>query len=169
MPDTTLSQAIKEAYASRPKVVIHHTIELYHEAFTTPIRVKRGSGDLLAVLEATAPRDAGQQVTFIGYPFDIKPPDMQGRSTIEIDNVSRDIVRNVELSMASSTPIDMIYRAYIEDDLTGPQNNPPLELSLVSITATVFRVTATAALLNFYNMTFPGLTYTDTQFPTLVQ
>jgi len=169
MPDSTLSQAIKEAYASRPKKVIHHTIELHHEAFTTPIRVKRGSGDLLAILEATAPRDAGQQVTFIGFGFDIKPPDLQGRCTIEIDNVSRDIVRNVELSMASGTPITMIYRAYLEDDLTGPQNNPPLELSLVSITATAFRVTATATLLNFYNTIFPKLTYTDTQFPTLVQ
>lgn len=169
MPDSTISQALKEAYASRPKKVIHHTIELHHEAFTTPIRVKRGSGDLLAVLEATAPRDAGQQVAFIGYPFDIKPPDMHGRSTIEIDNVSRDIVRNVELSMASSTPIDMIYRAYLEDDLTGPQNNPPLELSLVSITATTFRVTATATLLNFYNKTFPGLIYDDIRFSTLVQ
>lgn len=169
MPDSTLSQAIKEAYASRPQIVIHHTIELHHAAFITPIRVKRGAGDILAVLEATAPRDAGMQVTFLGFGFDIKPPDTSGKCTIEIDNVSREIVRNIELSMADSTPISMIYRAYLDTDMSGPQNNPPLELSLVSITATVFRVTATAALLNFYNMTFPGLTYTDTQFPTLVQ
>ena len=169
MPDSTLSQAIKEAYASRPKIPIHHTIELHHAAFTVPIRVKRGAGDILAVLEATAPRDAGQQVTFLGFGFDIKPPDMSGKCTIEIDNVSREIVRNIELSMEDSTPILMIYRAYIDTDLSGPQNNPPLELSLISITANAFRVTATAAMMNFNNKVFPGVTYTDARFPSLVQ
>lgn len=169
MPDSTLSQAIREAYASRPYTPIHHTLELHHAAFVEPIRVKRGKGDILAVLEAGAPRDAGMQVTFLGFGFDISPPDDTGQCTIEIDNVSRDIVRNVELSMTDATPITMIYRAYLESDLTRPQNDPPLELSIISITATAFKVTATATLMNFYNKRFPGVGYTDERFPSLVQ
>lgn len=169
MPDSTLSQAIKEAYASRPYVPILHTLELYHAAFTEPIRVKRGKGDILAILEAGAPRDAGMQVTFLGFAFDIMPPDSTGKCTIEIDNVSRGIVRNIELSMTDSTPITMIYRAYLESDLTKPQNDPPLELGLISISATAFKVTATATLMNFNNKKFPGISYTDARFPSLVQ
>jgi hypothetical protein len=170
MPDSTLSEAIKEAYASRPTVVIHHTLELNHAAFTTPIRVKRGAGDILAVLEATAPRDAGMQVTFLGFGFDIKPPEGSGgHCMVELDNVSREIVENIELSMTDATPITMIYRAYLETDLTKPQNNPPLELSLISISATPFKVTATAVLMNFHNKKFPGVVYDDLRFPSLVQ
>lgn len=169
MPDSTLSQAIKEAYASRPLIPILHTLELNHAAFTEPIRVKRGKGDILAILEAGAPRNPSEQVTFLGFFFDIKPPDATGQCTIEIDNVSRDIVRNIELSMTDATPISMIYRAYLENDLTKPQNDPPLELSLISITATVFKVTATATLMNFNNKRFPGVSYTDDRFPALVQ
>jgi hypothetical protein len=168
MPDSTLSAAIKEAYATRPQVVIYHTLELYHAAFSSPIRVKRGKGDILAVLEDEAPRDAGMQVTFLGFGFDIKPPDTVGHCIIEIDNVDRSIVENIELSMADATPITMIYRAYLENDLTGPQNNPPLELSIISISATPFKVTATATLMNFNNKRFPGVTYTDARFPSLV-
>lgn len=174
MPDSTLSLALKEAYASVPSVVLYHTLELYHAAFTTPIRVKQGKGDILAVLEAGAPRDAGMQVTFLGFAFNIVPPEVTPSSApqlkIEIDNVDRTIVTNVELSMESTTPISVIYRAYLETDLDhGPENDPPLEMSVISISATPFRVTAIAELINFNNKKFPGQTYTSTRFPGLIQ
>ena len=58
MTGTTLSQALKEAYASAPaNVVIYHTMELRHPAFTAPIRVVRDYAPLTATLEATAPAD----------------------------------------------------------------------------------------------------------------
>ena len=53
MPDPTLSQAIREAYAAAPSdVVILHTLELRHPAFVnddespTAIRVVRDHRDL---------------------------------------------------------------------------------------------------------------------------
>ena len=71
MPDDTLSLAIKEAYASAPSnLVIHHTLEIWHPNFTTPIRVVRDHVDLTAKLESSAPRNASQYVTFVGYAFD---------------------------------------------------------------------------------------------------
>ena len=54
MPDDTLSLAIKEAYASAPSnLVIHHTLEIWHPNFTTPIRVVRDNVDLSAKLESS--------------------------------------------------------------------------------------------------------------------
>jgi hypothetical protein len=65
MPDTTLSAAIKEAYASATAIV-YHTLEFRHPAFTEPIRVVRDHNDLLATLEATAPENPGEEVRFVG-------------------------------------------------------------------------------------------------------
>jgi len=172
MPDSTLSLAIREAYASKPQVIVYHTLEIWHPAFTAPIRVVRDRADLLAILEASAPRDPATQVTFIGLQFDIVPPDASDAAApvckIELDNVSRDIVANIELSMGSSESISMIYRAYEENDLTGPANDPPLELTILTISATPFRVSATAGLLNFNNKKFPGLVYDSRTFKGLI-
>ena len=177
MPDDTLSMAIKEAYASAPSnLVIHHTLEIWHPNFTTPIRVVRDHVDLTAKLESSAPRNASQYVTFVGYAFDVVPPEVTHTAVpqcvIEIDNVSRDILANVEASMngqpGSSELITVTYRAFLSSDLTAPQNNPPLTLTVMSISATVFRVRATCGFPNLANRRFPGLDYTAEVFPGLI-
>lgn len=44
-PDPALSAALREAYASASvDEVIHHTLELWHPAFTAPIRVIMARG-----------------------------------------------------------------------------------------------------------------------------
>ena len=49
MPDTALSAALKEAYASAGvDEVILHTLELWHASFTVPVRVVRDNADRLA-------------------------------------------------------------------------------------------------------------------------
>lgn len=173
MPDSTLSQAIKEAYASAPNTsVAYHTLEIYHLSFTTPIRVVRDFVDLSARLESTAPRDASTYVTFVGYAFDIVLPEVSSTGVpslqITIDNVSRDIMANLELAVTTSTPITVIYRLFLSTDLTGPQNNPPMALTIISISADVFKVTATATFGDLVNKRFPSVTYNIETFPGLV-
>ncbi|MFH2082065.1 MAG: DUF1833 family protein [Pseudomonadota bacterium] len=173
MPDPYLSDALKEAYASAPSdEVIYHTLEFRHAAFSQPIRVVRDNADLTARLEATAPVDAGAEVTFVGFAFDLVRPEMSAagvpQCTIEIDNVSREILANVELAMTSIDPIEVTYREYLASDLLGPQNDPPMTLEIVSITADVFRVRATASFTNIGNTRFPGEDYTTDRFPGLV-
>ena len=173
MPDSTLSQAIKEAYASAPNTsVAYHTLEIYHPSFTTPIRVVRDFVDLSARLESTAPRDASTYVTFVGYAFDIVPPEVSSTGVpslqITIDNVARDIMANLELAVTTSTPITVIYRMFLSTDLTGPQNNPPMALTIISISADVFKVTATATFGDLVNKRFPSVTYNIETFPGLV-
>lgn len=173
MTDTTLSQALKEAYASAPaNVVIYHTLELRHPAFTTPIRVVRDFVPLVATLEATAPVDPGAAVTFAAFAFELTKPDVNPSGvpqiTIEIDNVDRSIVANIEAALTTTDLVTVTYREYISTDLSAPQNNPPLTLTIMSVSATVFKVTAVAGFPDMQNKRFPTTEYDSTVFPGLV-
>ena len=83
---------------------------------------------------------------------------------------SREIVEQLDLAVTQPDPIVAIYRQYLSSDLTsGPENDPPLELNLITVTADVFRVRATAGFPNLLNRKFPGLTYDLDTFPGLAQ
>ena len=172
MTDTTLSQAIREAYAAAPStIVIYHTLELRHPAFTTPIRVVRDWADLTATLEATAPVNAGQSVTFTRFVFDFTKPEVSAvgvpQITITMDNVDRSIVANIEAAMTTTDLVQVTYREYLSSDLTGPQNNPPLSMTIMSVTADVFKITAKAGFPNLMNRRFPSTEYSTEIFPGL--
>lgn len=174
MPDPNLSEAIKEAYASAPSdEVIYHTLEIWHPNFTQPIYVVRDFQDLNATKEATAARDAGTEVTFVGFAFDFIPPEVDRggipQCVVEIDNVSREILANIEAAMGSTETITVIYRAYLSSDLSGPENDPPLELTIHSITADPFKVRAVAGFGSLANVKFPRLEYSSEVFPGLIQ
>lgn len=174
MPDPTLSDAIKEAYASAPTdVVIYHTLELWHSSFSVPIRVVRDYQNIDAMIEATAARNAGEIVAFTAYAFDVIPPDVLAtglpQCTIEIDNVSRDILAQIEAASVTDSKITVIYRAYLSDALgDGPQNDPPVELTIKSITATPMRISATAGFENLLDRRFPSMDYELETFPGLL-
>lgn len=174
MPDVTLSQAIKEAYASAPAgVIVYHTLELRHPAFTVPIRVVRDYQDLTATLEASAPVDAGQQVLFIGMAFNFTKPEINAdgvpQMTIEIDNVSREIVANIEAALGSTDLVEVTCREYLSTDLSRPQNDPPLHMQVMRITADTFKVRAVCGFPDLINRRFPTLEYDAETFPGLVQ
>jgi hypothetical protein len=173
MPDPSLSQAIKEAYASAPAdVIVYHTLELWHSAFTQPIRVVRDDADLVATLESTAPRNSAQPVTFVAFAFEFSRPEVTSdgvpQVVLEIDNVSREILAAVEAAVGHADPIEVIYREFISSDLSAPQNDPPLTLTILGITADVFRVRATAGFTNLTNKRFPAQDYSADRFPGLV-
>lgn len=173
MTDTTLSLALQEAYASAPvDVFIHYTLELIHPAFTTPIRVVRARDALEAYLEAAAPVNPGALVTFVGYAFDFTKPELSfggvPQVQITIDNVDRSIVGALEQAVsAGPTPITCVYREYLSTDLSGPQNNPPLTLTISAVKADVFTVTATASFPDLNNRRFPTQEYDTEIYPGL--
>jgi hypothetical protein len=173
MTDTTLSQALQEAYASAPSAeIVYHTLEIYHPDFTVPIRVVRDTVDLSATLEASAPRDASTLVTFVAFAFDVVPPEVQSATmpqcVIEIDNVSREVLAQVELAIGSPDLISVIYRQFLASDLTAPQNDPPLSLTVFSISANVMRIRATCGFGDYVNKRFPREEYTAERFPGLI-
>lgn len=173
MPDPTLSAALTEAYASAPiDEVIYHTLEIWHPTFSVPIRVVRDFAALDARLEASAPRDPGDVVTFTAYAFDLVPPDQTTsglpQCAIEIDNVDPEITRQIDAASSSTDQITAIYRAFISDALDdGPENDPPVELTLITVSATPFRIRATAGFPDLLNRKFPKLEYDLETFPGL--
>lgn len=173
MPDSTLTQALKEAYASAPSnLVIYHTLELNHPAFSTPIRVVRDFTDLNARLEASAPNNPSQYVTFVGYNFEFTKPEISATGvpqlTIEIDNVDRTIVANIEAALTTRDLVQVIYREFISSDLSEPQNDPPLSMTIMSIVADLYKVSATAGFPDLQNKRFPTKEYDAQTFPGLV-
>lgn len=180
MTDTTLSEALKEAYASAPTdTIIYPTLELYHSAFIdnngnpAPIRVVRDYDNLTARLEINAPRNGGEYVTFIGFNFDFTKPesgyDTIPQITITIDNVDRSILANIEKTLGTFEQIKLIYREFISTNLNTPQNNPPLEMTIINITADLYKITATAGFPNLMNKKFPTVEYNTEVFTGLLE
>jgi hypothetical protein len=173
MTDTTLSLALREAYASAPSNdTVLHTLEFRHPSFTTPIRVVRDYQDCVATLESTAPVDASTAVTFTAYAFNFTPPEVSTNGapeiTILIDNVSSEIVGYMDAAAQTPDLIEVTYRPYLASNLTVPQAVPPLTLVIISVTADVFRIQARATFGDVANRKFPAELYTAERFPGLV-
>jgi hypothetical protein len=174
MPDPSLSEAIKEAYASADSsVVVVNTLELRHPAFTTPIRVVADYIPVTAKLEDTAPIDPGEMVEFQPFAFEFTLPEVMEKGIpemgIRIDNVSREIMQHIELAMPQPDKLEVTYRAFLSNDLSfGPHNDPPLHLTITAIEADATSISAKAAIADFVNKKFPGEEYDERKFPGLI-
>lgn len=172
--DGNLSEALKEAYASAPNdVVIINTLEIRHPAFTAPIRVVSDYAPVTAMLEYNAPADPGAFVEYQPFAFELTLPEVMDKGVpelaLKIDNVSREILRNIELAMPLPDKLEITYRAYLSNDLsTGPHNDPPLHLTITSIEADATAITARASVADFINKKFPNQEYDETRFPGLI-
>lgn len=173
MPDPALSEALAEAYATAPAdQVVLHTLELRHPAFTAPIRVVRDHVGIEARLEPTAPEGA-VVVDFVPYSFDFRPPEQTSsglpQCVVEIDNVSREILEQLDAAVMDGRPVTLIYRAFLDDALLdGPENDPPAVMTLSGVSATPLRIRATAGFPDLLNRRFPALEYDPEKFPGLI-
>lgn len=166
--DPTLSEAIKEAYASADvRVVAYDTLEIAHPSFTQPIYVVRDWQDLVATLE-----DGVTEVTFVRFKFDLTRPEVSPdgvpQCRIDMDNVTREIMANLMLTRNSTEMIAVRYRQYIDTDLSRPQNDPPLRAVLTNIKADLWRVRGVAGFGDYNNKRFPTDDFTAERFPGLV-
>jgi hypothetical protein len=174
MPNSNLSEALKEASASAPSdVVIISTLEIRHPAFEAPIRVVSDYIPVTAMLEANAPIDGGTMVEYQPFAFELTLPELMDKGIpelgLKIDNVSREILQNIELAMPLPDKLEITYRAYLSNDLaSGPHNDPPLHLTITSIEADATAITAKASVADFINKKFPNQEYDETRFPGLI-
>jgi hypothetical protein len=180
VPDASLSEAIREAYTSAPSdVVILHTLELRHPGFLdeqgapTAIRVVRDRVDLFAHLESSAPLHPGEEVRFVAMAFDLNLPAVDSMPVPEVeitlDNVTREVMRHLDAAVQSQQMIEVTYRPYLSNDLSGPQMDPPLTLVLSFVEANPLRISARARMVDIGNKAFPGRTYTAKEFPGLTR
>ncbi len=168
----SLSEALAEAYASCPSSVAElSTVEVYHPSWSSPVRLVRDRINLVATLEASAPNNPGQAVTFQALPFDFTLPKRgEGRQELQlvIDNASRLLMDAIEaLDLSTDEPVRVIYRPYLSSDLSGPHMNPPLRLAVRSISITAQQVTLACGYADFANRRFPRRVYRVEEFPGL--
>lgn len=165
---------MKEAYASAPSnVVTISTLELRHPAFTEPIRVVLDKAPIEARLEAGAIENPGELVTFQPFAFRFKLPEVFDRGVpeleISIDNVSGEIVDQIELAQGAADKLEVTYRAYLSNDLdSGPQNDPVLTMTVISIDVDLMTINAKATISDFANKKFPNNEYSEAVYPGLI-
>ena len=169
-----VTQAVREAYASATSDVVLTTIELRHPAFVeggmpVALRFVIDGVDHDLLLEADAPMDAGDLVSFTAMPFGFTPPSSEEGQvptvSFWVDNVSSEIHRHLQAAVLVRSPLVATWREYIVG-LDGPQQRVDgIELAQVKVTAT--RATATARLNDWPDRLFPGRIYTRDAFPTL--
>ncbi|MBF0417212.1 MAG: DUF1833 family protein [Magnetococcales bacterium] len=174
MSDASLSDAIKEAFASAPNIMTYHTLEFRHPAISPPVRVVQGWSGINARLEDDAPEDPGDVVEWIAFPFEFIPPEVTPsgapRMSIEISNVTRMLMAHIEQALESSVPVKVCYRMYLEGGfLDGPENYPPIELEITGIQADPTRLRCECGFPDLGQKKFPGMTYDPDVFPGLIQ
>lgn len=174
-----MSEAIAEAYASAPDdVVILHTLEMIHPDFVdssgspTSARVVRQLRPITAQLEASAPMNPNTYVEFQGVYFDITLPSEEDSGTtgelqLVIDNAMGVLTPYLDAASDSLTPIKVIYRPYLSNDLEAPHIDPVLTMTLRNISADLFKVTARAGFGDLTNRRFPYALYNRAEHPGL--
>jgi hypothetical protein len=171
----THSEALLEAYAScPPSARIYYTLEIWQASFDQPARVVANVADDTSFgIEAAAPRNAGETVTFIACPFQASYPEQREgqapQTAIKIDNVNRFLVPKLRAAMSVRQYIQVLYREYLGNDLTEPAYGP-VEFELRNVRMVGASLTGTVMVKNLQNKRFPRLTknYDYIQFPSLL-
>lgn len=164
--NTTLTEAIKEAYASAPSAVVYlETLQLSHPLVGTDIFLVNDRVGHTMTLETAVPK------VFRACAFRMALP-ASGDGGIQelslaIDNVGREISDFINTVRDSLSPVSVTYRPYLSTDLTTPQMDPPLVLNLTDIVVTAVEVTGRATFADIINRKFPTDFYTRSRFPGL--
>lgn len=189
MPDPSLDDVLAEAFASASadKQIID-TISIWYDGLqptdggdeelylfngdnATTI-TEDGVPLLTARIEAGAPRNAGQLVTFIGIPFSITLPSMadeaEASAQLRVDSVGREMHTLLEAAAKGGKTIYVTYRAYVKGTETdGPHNLPPRRFIFSDAAAMNDAVEGRLAFLAIGNRAYPFDSYTPDRFPTL--
>lgn len=174
-----LSDALAEAYAISPvdePVLV--TLEIHHPDFKdaagnpTAGRIVNDWDDLVGVLEYDAPLDGGTPVLFKACPFNFTEPEQTdtgapAATTVEIENVSREISMLLDQAVESMVPVLMIVRKYMPSDTASPHELPPTRLYLTKPIVDASKVTLTASFGNLTNRRFPTKRYKRKQYAAL--
>lgn len=164
--NTALTEAIKEAYASAPAGVVYlETLQIHHPLVAEDKFLVQDRTDKVMTLE-----DASVH-TFRACAFRMSLPASGDNGlqelSIAIDNVDQEISDFIDAVKDSLVPVTVTYRPYLSTDLTTPQMDPPLVLSLTDITVSTIEVTGRASFADIINRKFPTDFYSRSRFPGL--
>lgn len=164
--NNSMSDAIKEAYAVAPtNIRVFETLEISHEEIESPIYLVQDFRPLTAILETDA------EVTFqpVWFNFSLPAANESGRQdlSISIDNIDRQVSDFIALAKNNRTPVFITYRPFLSYDLSQPQLNPPLRLTLQDVNITLTSVSGKAIFADVVNKKWPTEYYTRSRFPSI--
>ena len=165
--NTTLKSAIREAYTIAPtENVILYTLEIQQSGVQDAIFLVRARQGITAWIDEDSDPHYFEPV---GFQFHLPPSNEEGYQslTISIDNINRTVSDFIETARQSNTPVTVIYRSYMSDNLDTPQIAPPLTFFLKDVQVTGHQVTGRATFMDMVNLKFPSELYTRLRFPTL--
>lgn len=106
------------------------TLEIYHPSKTEVIRIVQDYNEYIGWLETTAPRNAGELVTFLPFAGDIVEPtesnDAEQSISVNIADINSEIPKYLDSFDGFDwlEPIQVIYRKYWSGDNSQPATPP---------------------------------------------
>ena len=167
MPNDSLEDALKEAYALAPNdEYVIDTLEISYTGLADTLYLVRDRFEKTFTLEDATVK------TFKPVGFRFTPPaagkDGRQQMLLAIDNVGAEVSDFFDqLGTALTEPVKVTYRPYLSSDTTTPQLNPPLVLFLVDVQLTLFEISGRATFTNIVNAKYPREYYTRERFPGL--
>lgn len=142
-----------------------------HGALYVP-RIVNNMEDIEATLEADAPANPGETVTFVAMPvsaggLDESDSGQAPALSISFDGVSPLIVQQLDYALEGLEPVFMSVRVYASNDFAAPAFMPVLHLTLRDVSVTETKVTARATFYDPTNLGFPRKEYSRFRYPGL--
>jgi hypothetical protein len=105
----------------------------------------------------------------IAFRFTLPGQNDQGVRSINIaiDNVDKRIGDWLDAVSSYDVLATVVWRPYLTSDLTMPQMDPPLRLTLSDIRRTAYEVTGRATVADIVNLKFLRSLYLRSRFPSL--
>jgi hypothetical protein len=159
-------------------VVILETLEFHHPLFTdsqtgdqTAIRCVNDVVEQNLRLEPNAPLDGNANVIFSPIPFKFTAPDTRAgqgaEAKIEVDNILGEISKYLDDATQMNTPISVIFRMYLSNDLNTVQLGP-WRFECKSLTETGTLLEATISVSRPDRLKFAREIYDIERFPQLL-
>lgn len=139
------------------------TLEIICSAWPS-VFICAGFTDTTAVLEDD------RTVTFIASGLDVSLPKNNNDGAqslgVAVDNVTGEAQRLVDAANAAGVGIKLIYRTYLESDLSAPAEEP-IQLDVLEVSIESSTVSFTAGYFDLINAAWPRVRYTADFAPGL--
>lgn len=169
----TLTEALQEAAAIAPiGRAMLLCYELWHPTLAEPIRFVDDNAPLFATLEATAPRNASEEVEFLACPVSMQRPtesDSEASPTVSLSrpDVSGLLKGALDAARGSLVPWNLIERIFASDDLSTPAKLPPMSFELTSAEISGAAAKITAMMDDDAQVAIPKITFRREAYPGL--
>lgn len=164
----------ESAARARLEYAMLECYDLWHPTLAEPLRFVNDVAVLMATLEATAPRDASQEVEFLACPLSIELPeesDSASNPSIVMGrpDVSGLLKNALDGARGSRVPWTLIERIYASNDTTEPHRKPVRTYELDTATLSLAFGSFQANYNDTANEAIPRKTFTRIYYPGLVR